>query len=338
MEKLTQEEIIELFKKITSELSLCSAETIEKVLSQALIDNSGAFANNHSSNEVGQRNLQASWLLLKQAGHIYQDFDDIGFRVFSQNNEDGILLYLFTILGTGSKMAVEIGANCGDSKIGFPQCNSANLVVNHGWNSLILDGSNLHISQLTHFFARSLNTKHFHWTDRKSLKPEESYYYVPLLRQSMIDAENVNDLIVAENISGEIDLLSIDVDGMDYWIWNAINVISPRVIVIEYNKRISPELAVTVPYKSDYVVDLNKKDIWNYNGASLLALEKLGKKKGYSLVGTDNNRINAFFVRNDLINGLFNPIDISTLYNDQKCLSLQPEDYFKKIHDLMQSV
>lgn len=333
-----EEDLIKIVKEAVGGLQLSTTEHIEKKLSEVLMDTSGAFSNNQLPSEIEQRNLQSSWLLLKHAGHVYQDFDDVGFRVFSQNNEDGILLYLFTMLGTVNKTAIEIGANCGGSKIGFPECNTANLVVNHGWNSLILDGADSHVGQLTHFFASALNTKHFHWYQRRSLRPNESYYHIPLVRQALITRENINEIISNENIRGEIDLLSIDVDGMDYWIWDAVDVVTPRIVTIEYNNRISPELAVTVPYEADYVVDLSTENIWDYNGASLRALEKLGKKKGYTLVGVNSNRINAFFVRDDLLKGFFEAIDVASLYSDQKCIAIQKDDFFKQYQGLMEQV
>ena len=93
----------------------------------------------------------------------------------------------------------------------------------------------------------------------------------------------------------EFDLLSIDVDYSTYWVWKAIKGYSPRIVVVEYNASIPPTKSLAVKP--------NSKAMWdgtNYFGASLLAMEKLGKEKGYSLIGCDSKGINAFFVRDDL--------------------------------------
>ena len=93
-------------------------------------------------------------------------------------------------------------------------------------------------------------------------------------------------------------MLSIDIDGNDYWIWKAINCIKPRLVVIEYNSFFGPKIAATVQYKTKFIWDHRNKK--SYYGASLKALEKLGKKKGYNLIGVDTNGVNAFFIRKDL--------------------------------------
>ena len=117
--------------------------------------------------------------------------------------------------------------------------------------------------------------------------------------QAMVTAENINDLI-SEHLPGAVDLLSIDIDRNDYWVWQAIEVIKPRLVVAEYNATIRPPVAVTVTYDA--------AARWrggNYFGASLSALEKLGKQKGYSLVGCSFSGSNSFFVRDDLLEDRF---------------------------------
>ena len=251
----------------------------------------------------------------------------------SQNNEDGILLYLFSLFGTTNKLAVEIGANCDSSDIGNPECNTANLVLNHGWNSLIIDGSALNTSQLTHFFASALNTKHFHWYGRSSLKEGESYYYVPIVRERIVTAENINNIFSENKIPEEIDLLSIDVDGMDYWLWDSISVTSARIVVIEFDNKISPNVAGVLPYKSNHIVDMD-----NYLGNSLSAFVKLGKKKGYTLVGVNNCRINAFFVRDDVLSDVIPEYNYKAMYHDQKFHLIEKKDHFTNETNKLQIV
>ena len=106
-------------------------------------------------------------------------------------------------------------------------------------------------------------------------------------------AENVNDLISGCGLSGPIDLLSLDIDGMDYWVWRAISAVQPRVVVCEYQNPVPPDLALTVPYDPKFSIATFADD---FRGASLKAMVNLGKTKGYRLVGTNRLGFNAFFV------------------------------------------
>jgi hypothetical protein len=109
----------------------------------------------------------------------------------------------------------------------------------------------------------------------------------------------VDDVIRGSGFTGEVDILSIDVDGNDYWLWEAIQSISPRVVVIETNPSLGDTLSVTVPY--DPAFDrFDKHPSGFYCGASLVALAGLGTRKGYRLIGCDSSGSNAFFMRDDL--------------------------------------
>jgi hypothetical protein len=112
---------------------------------------------------------------------------------------------------------------------------------------------------------------------------------------SFITAENINGLIGASISAPEIDLLSIDIDGNDFWVWRAIDVVRPRVVVIEYNATWRPPLSTTVAYDPNRLWDGT-----SWAGASLEALRILGRSKGYSLVGCGFSGVNAYFVRTDL--------------------------------------
>jgi hypothetical protein len=120
------------------------------------------------------------------------------------------------------------------------------------------------------------------------------------LVESMVTAENINALLTQAGFTDEIDLLSIDIDFNDYWAWKAIEAAKPRVVVIEYNAALRPPLSLTVPYSPTRV--------WgngNYFGASLEALVRLGRDKGYRIVGCSFAGVNAFFVRDDLCRDRF---------------------------------
>lgn len=129
------------------------------------------------------------------------------------------------------------------------------------------------------------------------------------IKKEFITAENINTLFQKYNIPREFDLLSIDIDSNDYWIWKALEGYSPRVVAIEYNATIPPTESSTVPYNPSA-----QWDGTNYYGASLLALYNLGAEKGYTLVGCDKMGINAFFVRNELIGNNFQIKPIQRLY------------------------
>ena len=107
--------------------------------------------------------------------------------------------------------------------------------------------------------------------------------------------ENINQLLSEHGFTGEVDLLSIDIDSYDYWVLEALTVVSPRVLVVEYNAGLGAERAVTIP-KHATLDDIPK----TYRGASLAALEKLARQKGYRLVVCDPTGTNAFFLRDDV--------------------------------------
>ena len=213
----------------------------------------------------------------RQNGLSLPSFDDIGFRVFSDSDEDGILLYIFTLIGVTNKKVVDIGAGS------VRGSNTANLIINHGWIGLLIDGSEGAIQAGQKFYSNCPDTRQ----------------YPPTSVCARVTAENVNSIITEHGFTGEIDLLTIDIDGIDYWIWNAIDCVSPRVIVLEYQDIIGPDRALTVPYNPDFNASdykANERNA-NYVGASLPAFAKLAEQKGYRLVGCNRYGYNAFFVR-----------------------------------------
>jgi hypothetical protein len=143
--------------------------------------------------------------------------------------------------------------------------------------------------------------------NEETLKSSKEFYYYcsdtrnfpPALVHAWITAENVNTIISEHGFSGEIDLLSIDMDGVDYWIWKAIDCVQPRVVVVEYQDIIGPEKSLTVPYDPNFKrrdFEVNRSAA-NYCGASLPAFIKVAREKGYRLVGCNKYGYNAFFIR-----------------------------------------
>lgn len=202
---------------------------------------------------------------------------DVTLSVHSQFEEDGILLVLFALLGTTNRQCIELG--CGDAM----ESNSANLLLHHGWNGILCDADAANVQAARRFFRRCRTTR----------------VWPPTVAQSWLTAENVNAFLEAHGAQDEPDLLSIDVDGIDYWLWKAIGVIAPRVVVIEINHLWGAERAVTVPYDPRFRAEYTAHGS-DYAGASLLAMIKLAHAKGYRLVAVNRIATNAFFVRRGL--------------------------------------
>jgi hypothetical protein len=175
-------------------------------------------------------------------------------RVHSQGGEDGVLAQIFACIGETNRRFVEFGA-----WDGLKLSNTALLRTEHGWSGLLLEGD-----------------------------PERAN---ELVRCEIVTAENIESLFDRYEVPRDLDLLSIDIDGNEYWVWKALERYRPRVVVIEYNVFFGTRVSKTMPYDPEHSWD---KTV--YHGASLAALRKLGREKGYSLVYTDSYAPNAFFV------------------------------------------
>lgn len=114
----------------------------------------------------------------------------------------------------------------------------------------------------------------------------------------------------------EVGLLSIDLDGNDYWIWESITVVQPTMVILEYNSVFGRDNAVTIPYDPDFT-RLNAHFSGLYWGASLKALCLLSQKKGYSFVGSNSNGNNAYFVRTEKIGNLA-PVTVTEGYVESR--------------------
>jgi hypothetical protein len=198
-----------------------------------------------------------------------------GFKVYSQNDEDGIIQEIFRRIGTTDRRFVEFGVQTG------VECNTVKLLI-EGWRGLWIDADPMKVGIMRRNFAP--------FVDRGQLA----------LLDNLVTVENINALLTRAGLDGEIDLLSIDIDYNDYWVWKAIDVARPRVVVIEYNAAFRPPLSITVPYDPH-----GRWDGSNYYGASLEALVRLGAAKDYAIVGCSIAGVNAFFVRADLAGDKF---------------------------------
>jgi hypothetical protein len=198
----------------------------------------------------------------------------VAFDLYSSSGEDGILLYVFSLIGFGDRRCIDIGAGA------IAGSNVANLIVHHGFHALLVDAN-----------GEALENARAYYRERMPLAPE--------VIATRIDADNANRLIGERGFEGPLDLLCIDIDGIDYWIWKAIDAAEPRVVVIEYQDILGPERAWTVPYRPDFDVSAFEvnRDRYTYCGASLRSLTRLGADKGYRLVGCNRGGWNAFFVK-----------------------------------------
>jgi hypothetical protein len=211
---------------------------------------------------------------------------DAEFRVFSQFGEDGIIQFLTQRIAIDNEVFVEFGVE------DYSESNTRFLLVNNNWRGLVMDGGDAHVA-----FMRRTGLDWRHDVQAK---------------RAFVDRDNVVDLITGAGISGDIGLLSIDIDGNDYWVLEAIEGISPRILVVEYNSNFGPEAAVTVPYDAAFE---RSKAHWShlYWGASLAALDRMARQKGYALVGGNRAGNNAFWIREDVLGGL-SRVSVSDAY------------------------
>jgi hypothetical protein len=192
-------------------------------------------------------------------------------RVFSQWGEDGIIQFLISRIRIDNRRFVEFGVE------DYTQANTRFLLLNNNWRGLVIDSDRPEIERLQ--------------------RSAVCWQYGLKAVASHVTAENINELLSSSGFTGEIGLLSIDIDGNDYWVWRAISVIDPVIVIVEYNHRFGSDAAVTIPYDKDFQRGQGHPIF--YFGASLKALCGLAARKGYAFVGCNSNGVNAFFVRRD---------------------------------------
>lgn len=201
-------------------------------------------------------------------------FNSHELSVFSQWGEDGLIAHLVSRVPIERPWFVEFGVE------DYSEANTRFLLMTQNWRGLVMDGSESNI--------RAIREDDISW--RHELEA----------RCAFITRDNINGLLQDAGFTGDIGLLSVDIDGNDYWVWEAIDAVSPRIVVAEYNSSFGPSAAVTVPYDPTFV--RGKKHHSNlYYGASIAALARLATRKGYALVGGNTAGNNAFFVRRDVL-------------------------------------
>jgi hypothetical protein len=202
-----------------------------------------------------------------------KDFSEVEFRVFSQWGDDGIIEWLVSQVNVPNTHFVEFGVE------NFHEANCHFLLVNRNWKGLVLDGNQKHMSDL---------------------RSERIYWMFDLTaKAAFVTAENIDTLITDAGFSGPLGILSIDIDGNDYWIWKSIRSVDPAIIICEYNPILGDRYPISVPYNPGFT-RFGAHHSGLYFGCSIEAIRQLAVTRGYTFVGTNSNGINAFFVRNDL--------------------------------------
>lgn len=216
---------------------------------------------------------QGILLAAQQAQSTSKRLRDYEFKVFSQWSEDGILQFLTRVIEIPNQTFIEFGVE------NFYESNCRFLMVKDDWSGFVIDGSAKHLERL--------RKSHFYW--RHDLRACNAF----------ITRENINGLLAESGFEEDLGILSVDIDGNDYFVLEAITGFRPRILICEYNTVFGATRKISVPY--DPAFYRTTKHYSNlYFGASLAAMTHLAAKRGYSLVGI--NTANAFYVRNDLLN------------------------------------
>jgi hypothetical protein len=255
-----------MLKKIRNLISIKNREISKINEIKSFIDN------DLKSPKVNLGQIQARLNELKGG---YTSLNEFEFQVFSQWGDDGIIQYLINQIDIPNKTFVEFGVE------NYKESNTRFLLINNNWSGLVIDGSQSNVD----FIKKDIVSWAF------DLHAECSF----------ITRDNINPTIKSfldKGYDSEIGILSVDIDGNDYWIWKEIDVVNPVIVIVEYNSVFGRERAITVPYKEDfYRVAMHKSHL--YYGASLKAFCVLGEQKGYEFVGCNSNGNNAYFIRKD---------------------------------------
>jgi hypothetical protein len=253
------------------------------------------------SSDVDSLNQQLQKILMNQYRlfHVsgirpYDRICDAGFRCYSQFEEDGIILYVLSLIGFKTRKVVEMCCGTGD------ECMATNLILNHGFQGYLFDGEGWNIDRARIFFQRK----------------KDCLLTPPRLVNAWITRENVNALLRQNGAIGEVDLLSLDMDGNDYYIWEAISEISPRLCVCETQNIIPDDLSITIPYQSHFSCENQHGYAREFRSVSLLAMIRLAERKGYRLIGAHKHGFNVVFLRNDIGQDIFPAVSIEDVHNN----------------------
>jgi hypothetical protein len=214
-----------------------------------------------------QQTYQAIRELLLRSPATASHLSAFELKVFSQNGEDGIIAEITRRLGIETGYFVEFGIETG------AEGNCVFLANILGWRGLFLEGDAAMFAELSRKYRFNPNVA---------------------AANALMSPENIDEVFRAEAVPDDFDILAIDVDGNDYWVWQGMRTYRPKVVIIEYNAALDPAKQLVQPFRNE------GWDGTNYFGASLGAMRALATEKGYRLVYTELSGVNAFFVRADL--------------------------------------
>lgn len=220
-----------------------------------------------------------------------KNIQDYEFKIFSQWGEDGIIQKLVDLIPVQNKTFIEFGVE------DFKESNCRFLMMKDNWSGFVIDGSLKNI--------KKIKNSHYYWA------------YELSAHHAFITAENINDLLEVSGFDYDLGLMSIDIDGVDYYVFDAIQLYKPRILILEYNAVLGLDRAISVPYDKSF----NRTQSHASNlffGASLPAMIDLAAKKGYTFIGTNSSGNNAFFLRNDQLRYAENIIDVSSSFTISK--------------------
>lgn len=251
------------------------------------------FAGNSLIEKESQKILMGKILsnqIKNKAFHV-DCLRDVEFGIFSQFGDDGIIQWLTQNLDIRNKTFIEFGVE------DYSESNTRFLMMNDNWSGFVMDGSELNIKKL-----------------------RSSYYYWKYDLNSkavFIDKDNINNLIKEQAFHKEVGLLHIDLDGIDYYVWDAINVIEPIIVVVEYNSIFGKDRPLSVIYDPGFIRNTAHYSglLW---GTSIKSLYQLGQEKGYSFIGCNDSGNNAYFIRNDKLNDIVKPVSLADGYVESK--------------------
>ncbi len=235
-------------------------------------------------------NQGVSLSIINRARDI-SSLEEVEFKVFSQWGEDGIIQWLTQNVMIKNRTFIEFGVE------NFAESNCRFLMMKDNWSGFVIDGSIANI---------------------RSLRAERNFWRYDLTAHSaFITKDNISALLEGSGFDKDLGILSIDIDGMDYWVAASLINWSPRILIMEYNAIFGADRAVVVPYEADF--QRTKAHYSNlYFGASLKALCLLAKRWGYEIVGTNEAANNAFFVRRDLLNDRVKSLEPAAAYKASK--------------------
>jgi len=213
-----------------------------------------------------------------------QDFE---FKVFSQWGEDGIIQRLINVVPLADRTFIEFGVE------DFSESNCRFLMMNDNFSGFVMDGSSDNVT--------ACKSAYYYW--KHALQMEQAF----------VTRDNINQLLAKSGFGPDLAILSVDLDGVDYWVTEAIKGFTPRILIHEYNAVFGAERKISVPYDPAFVRS-DKHVSRLYWGASLGALTYLAEKRGYSLVGTNSAGCNAFYVRNDLLSDKLEALSVERGY------------------------